>query len=304
MAKSNSSQKVCVIGAGFMGFQIALHSAAHGCEVWVVDTAESMLAKAKQLSEKELAQRVTNQRISTTEKEQILNQLHFTLKLDDSKTADIVIEAIPESLPLKRELFAKLDQIYPSKTIFATNSSSLMISEIEDAVSPERQKQMVNTHFYPPVWQRPMVEIMKGSKTTPQIYQQVVEFAQSLGLAPITVQKESTGYVFNRLWRAIKKESLTIVDEGVASPEDIDRAWMIAFGLPMGPFANMYMVGLDVVLDIERVYHRKSGLSADAPPQFLIDMVAGNELGQKTGKGFYTYPNPAYKDPAWLKNQK
>ena len=117
----------------------------------------------------------------------------------------------------------------------------------------------------------------------------------------LLVRKESTGFLSNRVWRAIKKECLHLVDDGVASHEDVDRAWMIAVGMPIGPFGLMDMVGLDVVWDIEMVYYRESGDASDAPPQLLLNKIESGELGVKVGKGFYTYPDPAFHDPSWLK---
>jgi 3-hydroxybutyryl-CoA dehydrogenase len=118
------------------------------------------------------------------------------------------------------------------------------------------------------------------------------------------VRKESTGFLFNRVWRAIKKECLHLVDEGVASYEDVDRAWIIVFGTSAGPFGFMDMIGLDVVRDIEMVYYRESGDVSDAPPQLLLDKIARGELGLKTGKGFYSYPHPAFQTPGWLKGDE
>jgi 3-hydroxybutyryl-CoA dehydrogenase len=128
-------------------------------------------------------------------------------------------------------------------------------------------------------------------------------FVRAIGLAPLIVRKESTGFLFNRVWRAIKKECLHLVDDGVASFEDVDRAWMVVMGTPAGPFALMDVVGLDVVRDIEMVYYRESGDELDAPPKLLLDKIARGELGVKTGKGFYSYPNPAYRAPGWLKGE-
>jgi 3-hydroxybutyryl-CoA dehydrogenase len=114
------------------------------------------------------------------------------------------------------------------------------------------------------------------------------------------VLKESTGFIFNRIWRAVKKDALDIVDAGIASYEDVDRAWMIFTGMPIGPFGVMDMTGLDVIRDIELVYYRESGDEADAPPKVLLDKIEKNELGVKTGRGFYTYPNPPFENASWL----
>jgi 3-hydroxybutyryl-CoA dehydrogenase len=125
-------------------------------------------------------------------------------------------------------------------------------------------------------------------------------FSHSIGVYPLMVLKESTGFIFNRVWRAIKKECLTVVDEGVASFEDVDRAWMSLYGTEAGPFGLMDRVGLDVVRDIELVYYRESGDPKDQPPEILHDKISKGELGVKTGKGFYKYPHPSYLRSDWL----
>jgi 3-hydroxybutyryl-CoA dehydrogenase len=146
-----------------------------------------------------------------------------------------------------------------------------------------------------------MVDIMKGTKTSDVTFEQVIDYVKALGITPLLVQKESTGFLFNRVWRAIKKETLHLVDDGVGSFEDVDRAWMIWFDTLIGPFGLMDRIGLDVVRDIEMVYHNESGDESDYPPRLLLDKVERGDLGVKAGKGFYTYPNPAYQDPKWLK---
>ncbi len=150
---------------------------------------------------------------------------------------------------------------------------------------------------------RAIVDLMRGSATSDATMERAERFARSIGLVPLVVQKQSTGFVFNRVWRAIKKECLHLVDDGVASFEDVDRAWMVLMGAPAGPFALMDIVGLDVVRNIEMVYYRESGNASDAPPKLLLDRIARGELGVKTGKGFYSYPNPAYRAAGWLQGE-
>ena len=142
---------------------------------------------------------------------------------------------------------------------------------------------------------------MRGTATSNETIERVRRFAYNIEMIPLLVRKESTGFIFNRVWRAIKKECLCVVDDGVASHEDVDRAWMIFTGLPIGPFGLMDMIGLDVVRDIEMVYYHESGDESDAPPKLLLDKIEKGELGVKTGKGFYTYPNPAFQNPSWLR---
>ena len=296
-------ETVCIVGAGFMGAQIGLQCATHCYAVWLVDSLAEGLQRAAQSHSQELGRRLEKQQITAEEKEAILGRVHLTTNMQEGASkADLVIETVPERLEIKREVFAQLDAVCPSQTILATNSSSIRISAIEDAT--HRPDKILNMHFYPPVWKRTMVELMRGTATSDETIETARQFTRTIGLAPLLVRKESTGFIFNRVWRAIKKECLHLVDDGVASPEDVDRAWMIAIGGPAGPFGLMDMVGLDVVRDIELVYYRESGDESDAPPKMLLDKIKRGELGIKAGKGFYTYPNPAFQASGWLKADK
>jgi 3-hydroxybutyryl-CoA dehydrogenase len=221
-------ETVCIAGAGFMGAQIGLHCASQGYTVWIMDISEEARSRASQSHIQELDTRVEKEQIITNDKEGILNRIHFTEDLKEGASrADLVIEAVPKRLEIKRGVFTQLDQICPRHTILGTNSSSIRISTIEDAA--HRPDRVLNMHFYSPVWQRPMVELMRGTKTSDETIERVRQFVHTAGLVPLLVHKESTGFIFNRVWRAIKKETLHIVDAGVASHEDVDRAWMIFF---------------------------------------------------------------------------
>jgi 3-hydroxybutyryl-CoA dehydrogenase len=249
----------------------------------------------------ELKKRLEKGRITRDEMEAVLGRVQSTTNIHDGASkAELVIEAAPERLEIKRDIFSQLDDICPGDTILATNSSAIPISKIEDAV--KRPDKILNMHFYSPVWERPMVELMRGTGTSDETINRSKMFARAIGMTPLIVRKESIGFIFNRVWRAIKRECLHLVDEGVASYEDVDRAFMIAMGSSMGPFGRMDRVGLDVVRDIEMVYYNESGEKRDAPPRLLLDKIEKGDLGIKTGKGFYTYPDPAFQRNGWLKN--
>ena len=293
-------EKVAIVGSGFMGAKIALRNAVKGYPVSMYDINQDALRKAKEMQENELSSRIENKTLTEQEKKLIQSRIESTSNLSEAVAdADLVIEAIPERVELKWNIFKEIDEASPAHTIIATNSSSIRVSLIEDAC--ERPEKVLNLHFYDPLQQSTMVDIMRGTKTSDDTIEQVTEFVKGLEITPLLVQKESTGFLFNRVWRAIKKETLHLVDDGVGSFEDVDRAWMIMFGSPMGPFGLMDMVGLDVVRDIEMVYYNESGDDSDYPPRLLLDRIERGELGVKAGKGFYTYPNPAYEDPRWLK---
>ena len=295
-------REVGIVGAGFMGAQLALHCAAHGYPVRVTDRSPEALEQMRRAHEDELRRRVAAGQLTPDERVAVAGRIHATTDLAAAVAAvDLAIEAVPEQLALKRAVFGQLDRLCPAHAILATNSSALRVSQLEDATG--RPDRVLNAHFYPPVWQRPMVELMRGTATSEETVARMRRFARSIGMTPLMVQKESTGFLFNRVWRAVKKEALDLVDDGVASFEDVDRAWMICWGMPIGPFGLMDMIGLDAVLNVERVYHGESGDPADAPPRLLLDKVERGELGVKTGRGFYAYPEPAFQDPGWLKGQ-
>lgn len=293
-------ETVCIAGAGFMGAQIGLHCAVKGYNIRLVDNLERSLEQASGRLSQELDTRLANNQIDKDEKDYILSRIQFTTRMEEGVSgAGLVIEAVPERLEIKRKVFSHLDDICSKNTILATNSSSIRVSLIEDATG--RPDKVLNMHFYAQVWQRPMVELMRGTATSDETIEKALLFARTIGVTPLIVAKESTGFIYNRVWRAIKKECLHLVDEGVASHEDVDRAFMIALGVSIGPFGMMDRVGLDVVRDIEMVYYGESGDPGDAPPKLLLDKIQKGELGIKTGKGFYTYHDPAFKIPGLLK---
>jgi 3-hydroxybutyryl-CoA dehydrogenase len=237
--------------------------------------------------------------VSVKGKGSILERINFENDADEAaKGVDLVIEAVPEKLDVKRKVFGELDKICGKETIIASNSSSIRISLIEDATM--RRDRVLNTHFYSFPWRSRVVELMRGTATSDETVASVGEFMRDIGMVPLFVRKESTGFIFNRVWRAVKRECLHLVDEGVASFEDVDRAWMCLYGVDIGPFGLMDRVGLDVVRDIENVYYGESGDLRDALPQLLLEKIEKGELGVKSGKGFYSYPNPLYRNPDWI----
>lgn len=290
-------KRLTVVGAGYMGCQIALQAAAHGIDVRLYDSAASALQASGQTLQGMLAQ--WRQDAAQSPSDDALDRIRLS---DDLESAvggtELVIEAIREDLASKRELFAELDRHCRPEVLLTSNSSSLRISRIESAT--ERPQRVMNTHFVQPVWKCNFVELMRGTATSDETYATVEAFIVSIGLMPVQVRRENTGFVYNCIWRAVKREALRLVDQGIASVEDVDRTWMIKMGSPLGPFALMDRVGLDVVRDIELVYHEESGDERDAPPQILLDKIAKNELGVKTGQGFYSYPNPDYE--RWQEN--
>lgn len=295
-------KRICVVGAGTMGHQIALQCATHNYDVHLVDVTKEVLGNAQEKIREILEERVNRGEISSDSMEKTLSKISYTTDLEKAAgDADFVIEAVYEDVEVKRQVFSQLNRICPSHTILATNSSSIRCSLIADAT--KRPEKVLNMHFLNPLWVRPLVEVMGSSSTSEESIETTVQLGQRIGLTPVTVNGEATGYVFNRLWRAIKKASLHLVDKGYASFEDVDRAFMIGIPAPFGPFMGMDTVGLDVILAIEEQWYRESGDESDKPPKILVEKVKKGELGVKTGKGFYQYPNPSFKRPGWLKRE-
>ncbi len=272
-------KKVGIIGAGTMGKEIGKSAALHGYEISVYDVDSEPLEDAKEKISQDVQEEIGEEKL-----EELSFHTNISNALEDT---NLVIEAVPENLELKKKIFSQIDENAPSDAIIATNSSSIPVSKIEDAV--ERKDKVLNIHFYLPIEQRPMADIMKGSETSDEIFEKGEEWVESLDCKPLLVRKESFGFVFNRIWHVIKRECLEIWSEGIATFEDVDEAWKIFTGMDIGPFAGMDAVGLDVVYDIEMSYYNETGNPKDKPPEELKEKVENGELGMKSGKGFYNW---------------
>ena len=293
-------QKVAVIGTGILGSQIAALSASFDYRVLTYDTDEDSFNRGLQNIRSLLDKAGREPTIPIEDWETGINRVKFSRRLEETlEDVDLVIEAVPEDLELKRKVFKRLDALAPGHAILATNSSSIPISKIESAT--QRPGKCLNIHFYVPAMGMNMVDIMGGTKTTAETMEAGKDWVRSIGCVPLTVKKETLGFCFNRIWRAIKRETLYMWADGFTDFRDIDKGWMIFTGMPIGPFGLMDTVGLDVVYDIEMVYYSESKDPKDHPPQALKAMVDRNELGAKTGKGFYTYPDPEYGRSDFIK---
>ncbi|MFX1303468.1 MAG: 3-hydroxyacyl-CoA dehydrogenase family protein [Promethearchaeota archaeon] len=263
---------ISVIGAGYMGRQIIKKSAMFNYDVKVFDTN---LEGLKQYIEE------------IKEKEDIKREITLYDDLSEAvKNTDLVIEAIPEILELKRDVFSQIDKVAPPHAIIATNSSSIPISKLEAVV--KRRDKVMNIHFYH-LFDYPMADLMKGTQTSDETFEKGKKWVESIDITPLIVKKECYGFVFNRVWRAIKKDCLKIWGDGYADFKDVDKAFKIFTSKSKGPFEFMDEIGLDVIYDIEMSYFKKSGDPDDKPPQALKDKVDRGELGKKSGKGFYNW---------------
>nr|MDO8080058.1 3-hydroxyacyl-CoA dehydrogenase family protein [Candidatus Freyarchaeota archaeon] len=294
---------VSMIGAGFMGKQIAAWAATHGYALRIYDNSPEALEKAKEFVIGTIEFYFMG-KDAKGDKKEVLSKVTYHDKLSDAVAdADFILEAVPEDLELKKKVFAQIDKAAPPHAIIATNSSSIPVSKIEGAV--KRKDKVLNVHFYAPIYQRPMVDIMRGTKTSDETLEKGKEWIESIDCVPLVVKKECLGFVFNRVWRAVKKECLKIWAGGYADFKDVDRAWRIFSGMNMGPFALMDSIGLDVVYDIEMSYYKESGNPDDKPPKALKDMIDRGELGMKSGKGFYDWKGPLeFTSPDFIKPKK
>ncbi len=272
-------KKVGIVGAGFTGKQIAAQTALNNFIVSVYDPNSTILENAEKYIKGVLKR---NKRLDA-----IQNVLYYSEIVKALKGVDLVVEAVPENLELKKKVFSQIDDITPAHAIIGTNSSSYPVSKIESAVN--RKDKVLNLHFYPPIPTRPMVDIMRGSETSDETFEIGKNWIKNIGCEPIVVKKECLGFVFNRIWHTARKEALNMWDKGYADIETIDTAWKIFTGMKMGPFVLMDGIGLDTVYAVQMSYFEESRDPRDKPPDALKQMVEKGDLGMKTGKGFYTW---------------
>lgn len=296
-------QRVTVVGSGILGTQIAMFAAHAGYTVNVYDTRQGAFDETYAKLYADLKAKQINPVIAWDQWQGCKEAIRFTTSLKEALSdVDFVVEAVTEDLNVKRELFKKMGEIAPPEAIFATNSSSLPVSKIED--SSARPQRCLNTHFYMPLQGITMADLMGGTKTLPEVMDKGEQWLRSMGFVPLRVKKEILGFCFNSVWRAIKKQSLYMWANDFVDFRDIDRAWRIFTGAQWGPFGLMDTVGLDTVANIEMVYYDKSEDPQDKPPEKLLEKIKKGELGVKSGKGFYSYPNPDYLDPDFLNPKK
>jgi 3-hydroxybutyryl-CoA dehydrogenase len=296
-----SFEKVAVVGTGTLGVQIALLAANAGYSVSVFDQQPGAFDKMIQKLQVDLKTKQVDPFIAFDHWDVCRRHIQQIDQLDAiGKATDLVIEAVPENIDLKRRIFRKLGKITPSHTVLATNSSSIPVSRLED--SSGRPERCLNLHFYMPLQGMNIADVMGGTRTLPEVMEMGISWVRSLGCIPLTVKKELLGFCFNRVWRAIKREALYMWANDFVDFRDIDRAYMKFTGREdrPGPFGLMDNVGLDVIYDIEMVYYRDSNDPKDHPPEALKQKIEKGELGVKTGQGFYSYPNPEYLQADFL----
>jgi 3-hydroxybutyryl-CoA dehydrogenase len=280
-----ASRPVAIIGAGTLGRRIALMFAAHGAEVKIYDLAEAQRNAAVDYVSQNLP--ALAEGLTGVVPGHVSAQAGLAEAVDD---AWLVVEAIPERLELKIQMFGQLDELAPADAILASNSSSYASRMFLDKV--QRPERVLNIHFYMPPKQN-AVDVMSCGKTDRDVLDFVIATLPQFGLYPFEARRESTGFIFNRVWAAVKRESLEVVAEGVSTPREVDEMFQLNTG-SAGPFRMMDQVGLDVVLDIEEHYCAEHPEYPEGPRRLLRTYLQQGRLGVKSGAGFYDdYPRPA-----------
>ena len=279
-------KKATVIGGGMMGLEIAQVFARSGWSVTVRDISDEILDRSRARLERSLGKLESKGRIDGAQRAQIAANIAFTTELSAAADADMVVEAAVENEKIKKDIFAELDGICRPETIFATNTSSISVTAL--AAATGRADRFIGMHFFNPATVMRLVEVIRGAHTSDETYQTVSSVARGLGKEPVAVN-EAPGFVVNRLLIPMINEAVELVETGVASPADVDKAMQLGANHPMGPLTLGDFIGLDVCLAIMDVLYEETRDSKYRASLLLRKMVAGGLLGRKTGRGFYDY---------------
>ncbi len=290
-------ESVGVVGCGLMGSGIAQVAAQAGCQVTVREVSNELVQKGLASIEKNLQRMVEKGTFTAAESAEIRGRLHGTTSLDDLRGCALVIEAIIEQLPVKRELYTALDKICPKHTIFASNTSSISITEM--AVATQRPERFLGLHFFNPVPVMKLVEVIRTIATDPKVFEEVVAFAERLGKTPVRTS-DRTGFIVNRLLVPYLLDAVRALEEGVASIVDLDNGMKLGCGHPMGPLTLLDFVGLDTTYYIANIMFDEFKEKRFAPPPLLKRMVLAGWSGRKAGRGFYDYSDPKNPKPVQL----
>ena len=281
-------QTITVIGAGTMGAQIAMVAALAGLNVRIQDLHEDSLKKANNTLHTLMNKQITKGKISLHFVVNAFDRLTFTTSLQEAVTdTDFVIEAVIENISVKRELFAQLDKLAPAHAILATNSSMIISSKLADVTN--RPDKVCNLHFFNPVLVMELVEVVQGPHTSGETAEIAMELAKQLNKTPILLKKEIDGFVANRILGKVMDEAIYLLENGIASIEEIDLACTKALNHPIGPFALMDLTGIDTTYFIRQTQYEVSGDERLKPPKVITEKFENGDFGRKTGKGFYSY---------------
>ena len=281
--------RLAVVGGGFMGSQIAVQAALHGVEVGLQDISADQLRHSEGLNRGHLQRRVDKGRMAAAEMEATFGRIRATTDLAEAVAgAEVVIEAIVENLEAKRDLFRRLDELAPKDAVLASNSSTIVISQIAGATG--RPDRCANMHFFSPVLVMELCEVVQGPQTSEATVQRCVDLVREMGRTPVVLRREVDGFIVNRILHHASQEAYRLLDAGVASFEDIDTAVEKGLNWPMGPFRLGDFTGLDVTYNARRHIYEKTHDPTYRPSDRLREKVERGELGRKTGRGWYEYP--------------
>jgi 3-hydroxybutyryl-CoA dehydrogenase len=280
-------KNIFVVGSGLMGGGIAQISAVAGYKVKMHDVDDERTSKGLDAIKNSLEKFVSKGKLSQDEYDKAVANISTTTKLEDASDANLVVEAVFESLDVKKDVFGQLDKICPPDTILGSNTSAIPITAIASAT--KRQDKVLGTHFFSPVPLMRLCEIIRGLETSQQTMQTAEAWAQSLGKETVVVRKDHAGFISNRLYIPMTMEAVRMLEGGVASPDHIDKAMRLGYNLPMGPLELADMVGLDVISGAAMAVYNDTDDPKYYPPPLLKRMLSAGLLGRKTGKGFYDY---------------
>ena len=280
-------ERVTVVGAGTMGHGIAQVAAMAGMEVSIYDAVAAAVERGIESIRANLEKGIAKGKLTAGERDDALTHIRGAADLDAAAAeADLVIEAVPEKLALKQEIFERLDRGTPDRALLASNTSSLSVGEIAGAT--RRPERVIGMHFFNPVHLMPLLEVVRAERTATETVERAVEVGRRMGKEPIVV-RDSPGFASSRLGLVLGLEAMRMVEQEVASAEDIDKAMTLGYRHPMGPLRLTDLVGLDVRLAIAEHLHRELESEAFRPPEILKKLVAENRLGKKSGRGFYEW---------------
>jgi 3-hydroxybutyryl-CoA dehydrogenase len=287
-------KRVGVVGCGLMGSGIAQVTAMSGYETLVREVSQGLLDRGFGLIDKSLSKFVEKGTLSADDKRQTMNRLSGTVHFDGLKDCDIIIEAITENLETKKLTYRMLEEVCGPETIFASNTSSLSITEM--MTSSKRPGRFIGMHFFNPVPLMKLVEVVRTIATDPAIYEQAIQFAESLGKVPVRA-RDTGGFIVNRLLVPYLLDAIRAFEEGVGSIVDLDNGMKLGCGYPMGPFTLLDFVGLDTTYYIANIMFEEFREKRFASPPLLKRLVLAGHFGKKTGRGFYDWSDPKNPRP-------